>query len=296
MKTINIQSQSSTCAVVTAFSPDDGFPDRIARIHAQVQCVIIVDDGASDVTGVRLTRWFEGLPGIVLLHHASNRGVAAALNSGLELAGTMGFTNALLLDDDSVVASGMVAGLIAALEGDPNQLPAIVGTGYNSPGNVSDAVTSDRLKVVPSIITAGSLIPLKVFVYVGPFREELFIDYVDHEYCLRARTKGVRILQCEEVGMEQPIGQAQKNAWGELRSVHSQARTYYFFRNSFVVAREYIWKFPEFSIWVCWQQFKTLVKILFFMRPKRQYWRAMLRGLSDGWACRLGRISDGVLQ
>ena len=290
------KNKNCVCAVVTTFCPDDGFPDRIVRIQGQVQGVIIVDDGASEGNEVRLKGWFEGRPEIVLLHHASNRGVAAALNTGLELAGNMGYTYALLLDDDSLVAQGMVAGLIAALEDDPNQMPAIVGTSYSLPGKVSDAMTSDLLKEVPSIITAGSLIPLKIFASVGPFREELFIDYVDHEYCLRARSQGVRILQCEKVGMEQPMGQTQKTAWGELRSVHSQSRTYYYFRNSFVVAREYAWQFPEFLIWVAWQQFKTLVKILFFMRPKRQYWRAMLRGLADGWAGRLGRITDGVLQ
>lgn len=95
-KTFNNQSQPKVCAVVTTFSPDEGFPDRIARIQAQVQVVVIVDDGASAVSRERLMRWFVGVhPEIVLLHHATNRGVAAALNTGLEWAGAMGFTYAV---------------------------------------------------------------------------------------------------------------------------------------------------------------------------------------------------------
>src|SRR3989339_1958761 len=98
----NHQTLPNVCAVVTTFTPDEGFPDRIARIQAQVQGVVIVNDGATVVSEARLTRWFSGMnPRIVLLHHATNRGVAAALNTGMEWAGSMGFTYAVLFDDDS---------------------------------------------------------------------------------------------------------------------------------------------------------------------------------------------------
>ena len=294
-KTISHQAQPNVCAVVTTFSPDEGFPDRIAKIQAQVQCVVIVDDGAYAVSKERLTRWFVGMhPGIELLHHATNRGVAAALNTGLERAGAMGFTYAVLFDDDSTIAPGMVGRLVAAFDNDPNQMPAIVGISYSCAGEGSQDRASGQFKEVPTVITAGSMIPLKIFQLVGPFREELFIDYVDIEYCLRARLLGVQIRQCLEVGMVQPIGQSQKTAWGELRSVHSPARTYYYFRNSLAIVREYAWRFPGFAIWAGWQQFKTLVKIIFFMRPKRSYLRAMLHGWADGWACRFGRIPDDI--
>jgi rhamnosyltransferase len=296
-KRINNQRQPKVCAVVTTFRLDEGFPDRIARIQAQVESVVIVDDGASIESKARLKRWFDGMhPGIVLLHHVSNRGVAAALNTGLEWAGARGFTYAALFDDDGLIAPGMVGRLVAAFDNDLNQMRAIVGISYSAPSKEgSQEGASEQLKKVSTVITAGSMIPLKIFQHVGPFREELFIDYVDHEYCLRARLRGVWIRQCAEVGMVQPIGQRQKTAWGELRSVHSPARTYYFFRNSLAIAREYFWRFPGFTIWIGWQQFKTLVKIIFFMQPKRLYWSAMIRGWADGWAGRFGRISDDII-
>jgi rhamnosyltransferase len=295
-KSTNTLIQPSVCAVVTTFSPDKGFPDRIAGIQAQVQSVVIVDDGASVKTKEQLTRWFVGIhPEIVLLHHAANRGVAAALNTGLDWALSKGFTYALLLDDDSLIAPEMVGRLVAAFDDDLNQLPAIVGISYRCPGEGLQDRASQQLKEVYAVITAGCMIPLKIYQLVGPFREELFIDYVDFEYCLRARLRGVQIRQYEDVGMIQSIGQIQKTAWGELRSVHSPSRTYYFFRNSFAVAREYACLFPGFVLWVGWQQLKTLVKIAFFMRPKRLYWSAVLHGWADGLACRLGRISDDIV-
>lgn len=294
MNTSNNKDMSSVCTVVTAFDPDSDFPERIALVKQQVHSVIIVNDAATTEIESRLTRWFAGEAGVILLNHATNRGVAAALNTGLNLALTLGFRHALLLDEDSVVSPGLVADLVASLDTVPDGESAMAGIRYLTPGKPIPSHDSSEIVEAASIITAGSLLPLSVYLRVGPFREELFIDYVDHEYCLRARTSGVRVLQCETVGMIQPVGHTLKTACGELRSVHSPFRTYYFFRNSLVVAREYFWRFPGFSVWTLWQQGKTLVKIALFLRPKRQYLRAVLRGWSDGWACRLGRIDDGI--
>lgn len=38
-----------------------------------------------------------------------------------------------------------------------------------------------------TLITSGMLIPLSLFGKIGMFREDYFIDSVDHEFCLRAR-------------------------------------------------------------------------------------------------------------
>ncbi len=291
---INKQAHLNVCAIVTTYSPDDGFPDRIAKIQSQVQCVVIVNDSASAKIKERLARWFTGMPCIVLMHQETNRGIAAALNTGMEWAGTMGFAYAILFDDDSIISPGMVNKMVSIFEKHPNYMSSIVAVSQNFKGKASPNEITYQVKEVSSVITAGSMIPLEVFQTIGLFREELFIDYVDHEYCLRAKLKGVRILECVGASIGQPIGQSQKTALGELRSIHSPLRNYYFFRNSFAVACEYFWRFPEFAIWSMWQQFKGLVKILFFLRPKRQYLLAMILGWRDGCVCRFGRIPDDV--
>ena len=44
------------------------------------------------------------------------------------------------------------------------------------------------------VITSGSFIPISIFNDVGFMREELFIDFVDIDWCLRARAKGYEIV------------------------------------------------------------------------------------------------------
>mgnify|MGYP002888735411 CR=1 FL=1 len=55
------------------------------------------------------------------------------------------------------------------------------------------AKTSSNVHRVETIITSGSIIPVKVLQNVGLMDETLFIDYIDYEWCLRAIHKGYQI-------------------------------------------------------------------------------------------------------
>src|SRR4030095_5315976 len=45
-----------------------------------------------------------------------------------------------------------------------------------------------------TVITSGTLLSLNAYDAIGRFRDDFFIDGIDHEYCLRARAKRYRIL------------------------------------------------------------------------------------------------------
>ena len=80
---------------------------------------------------------------------------------------------------------------------------------------------------------------------IGAFREEFFIDSVDYDYCLRARSRGFRVIKLCRVGMIHSLGEAEQNDIGPLKvytTNHNPMRRYYMFRNSTVLAREYFLK------------------------------------------------------
>lgn len=295
LSTENLIPAPQVCAVVTTFSPDEQFPTRIKLLANEFQCVIIVDDSGNVTRGDHLKE-LAGMAKVVLIEHPENRGVAAALNTGIAQAEKLGFLFVLLLDDDSQLVPGAVKLLQMTLIDSPGPHDWIAGIEYSNPNALHDKSTMQSTREVPFIITAGSLLPVDVFRTVGLFREDLFIDYVDIEFCLRARMKGIRILQCFGVGMEQPIGFPQKIVFGlfELKSVHNPDRTYYFFRNSTIVAKEYFRYFPKTALWIMYQQIKTMVKILVFLRPKSSYGRSMMHGWIDSIKRITGKISCKV--
>ena len=54
--------------------------------------------------------------------------------------------------------------------------------------------TNQILEDVSIVITSGALYNLKAYPKIDPFRDDFFIDYVDIEYCLRAKQNGYNIV------------------------------------------------------------------------------------------------------
>ena len=98
------------CALIVTYNPDGKLLSRMLQgIVSQVDQVLIVDNGSEGPPpsmcrdGPELS--FEVLP------LGRNLGLATAQNLGARWARERGFSHVLLLDQDSLVESGMVAAL-----------------------------------------------------------------------------------------------------------------------------------------------------------------------------------------
>ena len=60
-------------------------------------------------------------------------------------------------------------------------------------------------------ITSGSLMPVEIFDRCGWFEEDLIIDRVDDEYCLRVRSMGYTIALCRG-GVSASFGRVAQDA------------------------------------------------------------------------------------
>jgi rhamnosyltransferase len=101
--------------------------------------------------------------------------------------------------------------------------------------------SGDAWDEVDTVITSGSLLSLTAFAHIGPFREDFFIDYVDTEYCVRARAKSYRIVKTRRPLMSHSIGKPTQHRllWmKKWTSNHSADRRYYIARNHTVMVRE----------------------------------------------------------
>ena len=313
---------NEVCAIVVTYHPDGGFPERVARIVPQVGALVIVDNGSA-AAEVRMLRELtahaaespagisaenptgnrSGGPAITLVLNAENLGVARALNIGIERAGTLGFLWVLLLDQDSCVNPGLLEALFAVYASYPQrERLAVIGAGFRdvnrpsrdeSPGVVSGAPPEAcPWEEVESVITSGSLIPLAVHAEVGPFREEFFIDYVDSDYCFRARAKGFRVIKTRQTLMSHAIGAASEHSvlWmNKWTTNHSPDRRYYIARNDTVMLREYghyafgLWALKSFS-----RSFRLCKRILLYEQMKTRKVVAVIEGWWDGIRGHLG--------
>jgi len=104
------------------------------------------------------------------------------------------------------------------------------------------------------VITSGNFLNLQYYSEVGGFDDNLFIDMVDHAYCMKLQERDLKILFLKEIMVEHSLGVLHKRKnliTGKIRNKieHSPQRVYYITRNSFYLYRKYAKKFPkEFNL------------------------------------------------
>ena len=283
-------SGKEVCAIAVTYHPDTELPSRLSRILRQVSRLVIVDNGSSDAE-ITTLQGFAANPSVTLMLNFTNLGIAIALNNGIDRAATLGFKWVLLLDQDSCIDDDMVQTLIEVQAAFPDRdRLAVIGSGFRdadeAPREPTDESRGSGWEEAESVITSGSLIPLKAHAVVGPFREEFFIDYVDTEYCFRARAKGYRVIRTRKPIMRHAIGAVTRHQvlWlNKWTFNHPADRRYYIARNDTVMLREYghyvlgLWALKSFGRCV-----RLCKRIALYEEMKLQKIIAVAQGWWDG--------------
>ncbi|MDB6087146.1 MAG: putative glycosyltransferase [Gammaproteobacteria bacterium] len=284
-------ARGGVCAVVVTHHPDGGFPARLGRIVRQVGGTVVVDNGSSaDV--VEMLRGACSAPSLTWVWNVENLGIAQALNIGVRHALADGYAYALLLDQDTEVDPDMVERLVATHASCPDpQRVAIVGSRFrDTKGRASDsrrlAARGENWQEVESVITSGTLLSLAAYAAIGPFRDEFFIDYVDTEFCFRARAAGYRVVETLRPLMAHTVGAPTAHKllwWTKWTTNHSADRRYYIARNDTVMLREYgtsgrdSWLLKSLT-----RCFRLCKRIVFFEPDKLRKIVAVGQGWWDG--------------
>ncbi len=278
------------CAILVSYHPDAELPRRAARILAQVGALVIVDNGSGAQTQEML-RGIAADARVSLVLNPTNLGVASALNRGVESARAAGFAWVLLLDQDSDLHEGMLTSLIEVRAAYPEPARvAVIGAGFAEETRPTSAAAP--WQEVESVITSGSLIPLVLHAAIGPFRDEFFIDYVDSEYCFRARAQGLRVLRTTQPLMSHTIGAPTRHevlGVAKWTTNHSPDRRYYIARNDTVMLREYGgYAFGSWALKSLSRRLRTCKRIVLYEESKARKIAAVSAGWWDGVRGRMG--------
>jgi rhamnosyltransferase len=289
-------ARSPVCAVLITYRPDSGFPTRLSRVIPQVGAAVIVDNGSSEAS-VQMLRGLSACPALTVVFNGENLGIARALNIGVQRALADGYSWALLLDQDTQVDQDMVERLLATHASCHEARVAIVGSRFrDTHGRPIDTRRLDsrgeHWEEVESVITSGSLLSLRAYAAIGPFRDEFFIDHVDTEYCFRARAAGYRVIETLRPLMSHTVGAPTSHTllWTRKWTTnHSADRRYYIARNNTVLLREYgtsgggSWQLK--SIARC---FRLCKRIAFFEQDKLRKILAVGQGWWDAVRGKMG--------
>lgn len=297
--------KSNVCGVVITHNPGETLVDNVQLLSAQVPFLILVDNGSKD----EALRRIESLltERVEILRNLSNLGIAVALNQGLQRAKALGYSWALTLDQDSRSALDLVEQLCAAYSraAHPEQIcivaPQIINLDLDKqtyylqphfgPLYKREYCHGKDLDSVTTVITSGSLINLDAFERVGDFRKDFFIDYVDTEFCLRARSMGYRIIVACNARIDHVLGRRRQAKVGEITlypTFHLPLRWYYISRNRIAMIRMYATRFPHWFSYEIVASLYTLVRMLLTEDQRLEKLRAIWQGMWDGLRGRMG--------
>lgn len=231
-------------AVVVLYNPDLGVIENLNSYIDQIDKLYAVDN-SENINSIVVEK-IKCIKKAEYISNGKNLGIAAALNIGAKKAIKEGFEFLLTMDQDSRATPGMILKLSGVASSSLlNGIAAARHVNIEFPMETENNVTEEVLYT----ITSGNLLNLAAYQKVGPFMEELFIDHVDHEYCLRMKKNGFRVLKINHAVVYHKIGNAARKkflAWFLYTSGHSPLRLYYRTRNRFYVDSIYKKLFPEY--------------------------------------------------
>jgi rhamnosyltransferase len=288
-----IRPHSDVCAVIVTYNPDSSFEQNVQALLPQVGRLIIVDNQSSSAANSRI-RLAASTHGVEVIWNERNLGIAGALNRGIDRALASGqYRWIATFDQDSHMPSDYLTTIIESYSACPfRDKVAMIGATYRSPETeIVPESTSARngcgFREVKTLMTSGSLVKSSAFGECGRFDESLFMDCVDHEFCLRLRRHGFRVIQAKQALLEHQLGSptSHRILWKRFTTTnHSPTRRYYNAHNRMLVYRRYLssellWALSDVLDWL-----RDVIKLVLFERNRTQKLASIAKGT---WAAML---------
>lgn len=291
------------CCVIVTYRPQPAMLRAVLdSISAQAGRVIVVDNTEGDGPA-------PDVAPATYVPMGRNVGVAAAQNRGIALALAAGADHVWLSDQDTIYPPDYLDRMLAAAQecharGIP--VAALAPAFFDTHANrvrplirhapfVHAFAPAPGLNRVADAIASGMLIPAPVLQAVGPMREDFFIDWVDIEWCWRARNlHGREVIAVGDVVIRHALGDGLVDFRSRRITFRSPLRHYYIIRNAVYLAiYSPATEFPM-RLQIAWRALMWTVGYpAIAPRHKLEHLKACCRGLLHGLAGRMGAHPSG---
>ncbi|WP_347156792.1 hypothetical protein [Pontibacter chitinilyticus] len=281
----------SIAGVVVLYNPAADVVDKIRTYSASLGKLYLIDNSENPSIWVAEAVTVEAINHEYIAYH-QNLGIAKALNDAASKALQEGYEWLLTMDQDSKASEGMVEGLFEATKELEQTTMGIIAPQY-----IEASVTSaSRLPVeeVMTTITSGNLLNLKAYAAIGTFREDLFIDFVDIDYCLRLYLGGYKVWIINQLKLNHQLGNASCHSFMGRKlwtSNHNYIRRYYITRNRLAILNEYKKSCPAYYQSEKNKNFIEITKLLLFEKDRMKKLKSIVQGYIDYKRHRFGKYA-----
>jgi rhamnosyltransferase len=284
-------------SIIVCYKPDVHNLERICKAILSCDTNVILVDNTENCYIQNISNSLD----VELISLNENLGIAKAQNIGITLAIEKGAEIVVFFDQDSEIENDFIRKLTHKMD---NNVPDVVSPvfydkniGFKFPSyrlnkfgllKQFDVVDDQQDYEVDVVISSGSAVSKVTFDIVGLMNEDYFIDFVDTEWSLRCRAKGIPIRVIPSAIMKHSIGDKSIDLILARIFIHSSVRSYYKVRNSFLFYRS---KHVPFLMGL-----KEIVSALvhnfltvFVVSNKWDYIKKYFQAIRDGLLGRVGK-------
>ncbi len=212
--------------------------------------VLVVDNASTDNTIAQLEN--QLIERLTIIKNSENYGIAKAFNQGINYFNKKAAKWVLILDQDSALAEDFFnsyAQLLPRIDSDCTSIAAVCSNAINDnafafkhkpclwtgssfivvPDIIDEKICG--LPVVASSISSGTFYRTAVVKQLGGFKEDYFIDFVDHEYHLKLAKHGSKMVWNQQAKFYHNLGIKLQNTDNAAWLEHPPFRYYYMARN-----------------------------------------------------------------
>lgn len=269
----------------------------IQSITSQVDKIYIIDNTPSKDT--RLDFFKNDKTEVIYLEE--NYGIAYALNIGIKKALQDQAYFIMLSDQDTYYPQNYVFNMLKVFLID-DKIAAVAPRFVDSNKKGRDGF----IGVVPVIfkrffpksgtheimqaISSGKILQAKYVRIIGMMEEMLFIDWVDYEWCWRARARGYKIVGNADVVIKHQLGDSSKNLGFREVNLRSHIRHYYITRNAFYLALYSNDLDILHRITLFFKSFRYIVGYPVLSKPHLTHLKYVLLGFWHGIIGKMGKL------
>lgn len=274
-------------AVVVFYYPSRDNIKHINKYLNEVDQIYVVDNSDDDV--IRM----HSDDKIKYIKYGENKGIAKALNEGAKLAIKDRFKWLLTLDQDSKITSKNISDLKSFIENTKEKNIGLVAP-YQDIG-LPFTKSSEEYEEYIELMTSGSVLNLDAYKKIGGFKDWLFIDCVDTDYCLNLHKNKYQVLRLNNVIMKHSLGNLKLHKFlGKTYDCfnHNPIRRYYIVRNNLYINEMYHDLCPDYCDHLIRAQKGQVKRILAFEKNKFKKLKMMYKGYRDYKHDIKGKLSD----
>jgi len=294
------QTQLNTFAIVVTYNPDiTALLKLLGQLNKETD-FIVIDNGSPEIKNIaESVTVYERCTELLRLNE--NRGLASALNIGIEKALERSADYIFLFDQDSSLCDLFVERMVGAYTDAVRHSSkgiAAVGPRIINPQTMRQTpfklfnhfvLRSDRHYaqtqshfLADFLITSGTLLVAKHVREIGMMKESYFIDNVDLEWCFRAKSMAYELVGTDAAVLYHAIGERSMNPLvrAGIMAQHNPSRTYYSSRN-----RTHLYSLSYSPLgWKIRDRIRFFIKaswLILSSQDRKQYWHNIRSGIRD---------------